>query len=730
MRKTVFLICCLFHGILQAQRVPVAITRINEPVTFDGIINEPFWETASNFPLIRQSPDYGTEPSEKTDVRMVYDNNYLYVASKLYHKDVSKIQDYSKKRDGGGPMDYMTFILDGYSDKTNGLVFATTPAGLRWDGAVTFGSKGLSLTSDWNTYWEVKTSRDSRGWYAEFKVPLSSLRFNSAQEDVLMNLVVYRKIASKNEFSVFPDIPPNWGLLSFANIAEGYPILFKGIKNSNPIYVTPYALGGLSGNQVINEAKTDYQNSSGSNLQAGLDVKYSLSSKLTLDATVNTDFAQVEADNFQVNLMRSSLFFPEKREFFLERTNNFSFGFDLNNDVFYSRKIGLENGELSRIYGGARLVGRIKKWDIAFLNMQTEDKSTSASKNIGLVRLKKQIGSGNGYFGGIMTSSIGKNGNEFYVYGLDGQFVLPLKSYLKIAAVKSSGGTLSTDFSSFNNVRLNAKLEMPSQVGFYYYLSHSIVGKDYNPVIGFEERANLRSYDAGVGYALFPKRTKSIFKHIFNASAYQIDGFASNQKETAGIEFGYYVELKNGASLKVKKYFQEEILTSPLIFSKEVAIPIGAYDFQGIKTTISTPTGTKFNVNASLDLGSFYNGNIISLTPQARWDGSKLLQLQANYRYDKINFGENKPSFENHLLSLSSLFTFTTKFSISGLGQYDYLNSKIGSNIRLRYNTKEGNDLFVVLTNINNTDRFRELPHLPTYQSWLLVVKYKHTFAF
>jgi hypothetical protein len=673
MQKFVFIICLFFQGVSLAQRVPITITKINEPVIFDGIINEPFWATASNFPLIRQSPDYGTEPSEKTDVRMVYDNNYLYVASKLFQKDVSKIQDYSKKRDGGGPMDYMVFAIDGYNDKTNGLVFATTPAGLRWDGSVSFGSNGVSLSSDWNTYWEVKTSRDEQGWYAEFKIPLSSLRFNSDNEEVTMNLVVYRKIASNNEFSVFPNIPPNWGLLSFANIAEGYPILFKGIKNSNPIYVTPYVLGGLSGNQVLNNTNTEYENSSNSNLEAGLDVKYSLSSKLTLDATVNTDFAQVEADNFQVNLTRSSLFFPEKREFFLERTSNFNFGFDLNNDVFYSRKIGLENGELSRIYGGARLVGRVNKWDIGVLNMQTQDRANDASKNIGLARLKRQVGNKNGYIGGILTSSIGKNNNAYYVYGLDGQFVLPLKSYLKIATVKSSGGAVSNAFGSANNLRLNVRLEKPSQLGFYYYLSHSIVGKDYNPVIGFEERPNLKSYDGGVGYVLFPKKTKQVFKHILNTKAFQIDGFSSNRKESAGIELGYTVELKNGASLQAKKYFQEEVLSAPLVLSENIAIPVGNYGYQGVKATIGSPTAAKISSTFAIDIGSFYNGNLVTLNPTLRFDGSKLVQLQANYRYDKINFGENKTSFENHLFSLSSLFTFTTKFSISALAQYDYL---------------------------------------------------------
>lgn len=730
MQKYVFTILLFYQSVLLAQHTPITIIKIDQPVIFDGVINESFWERASNFPLIRQSPDYGAEPSEKTDVRMVYDNNYLYVASKLFQKDVNRIQDYSKKRDGSGPMDYMTVAIDGYNDKTNGLVFATTPAGLRWDGTVTFGSNGVTLSSDWNTYWEVKTSRDDKGWYAEFKIPLSSLRFNSDTEDVIMNLVIYRKIASKNEFSVFPNIPPNWGLLSFANIAEGYPILFKDIKNSNPVYVTPYLLGGLSNNQILNETKNNYQNSANSNFEAGFDVKYSLSSKLTLDATVNTDFAQVEADNFQVNLTRSSLFFPEKREFFLERTNNFSFGFDLNNDVFYSRKIGLENGEVTRIYGGGRLVGRFKKWDIGLLNMQAQDRSTDRSKNIGLARLKRQIGNKNAYLGGIMTSLIGKNGNGIYVYGLDGQFTLPFKSFLKIAAVKSSTGDFMKDFGSTKNLRFNVRFEKPSQIGLYYVLNHTIVGSNYNPVLGFEERPNMKSYNVGIGYVLFPKTTKNIFKHIFKTNVFQIDGFSSNKKETSGFDFGYTIELKNGASLITKKYFLEEILTSPLQLSKNIAIPVGHYTFHGIKTDIGTPTATKISGNISVDIGSFYNGNIFTFNPQIRFDGSKLVQLQANYRYDKIIFDNQKTSFENHLFSLSSLFTFTTKFSISALGQYNYLNSKIGSNIRLRYNTKEGNDLFIVLTNVNNTERFRELPHLPTYQSWLLVAKYKHTFTF
>ncbi len=729
-RLILMLIATLILQPCVAQKTPIEVLKTTESIVFDGKIDEEVWEKAKPFPMTRQSPDYGSEPSEKTDVRIVYDNDFLYMGSKLFHKDVSKIQDYSKKRDGGGPMDYMTIVLDGYNDQTNGLVFATTPAGLRWDGSVTFDSKGLSLTSDWNTYWEVKTSRDDKGWYAEFKIPLSSLRFNSNSEEVIMNLVLYRKIASKNEFSVFPNIPPNWGLLSFANIAEGYPILFRDIKNNNPIYVTPFILGGLGGNNQLNETGTTYKNSSISEVEAGLDVKYSLSSKLTLDATVNTDFAQVEADNFQVNLTRSSLFFPEKREFFLERTTNFSFGFDLNNDVFYSRRIGLENGQVSRIYGGARVVGRIQKWDIGFLDMQTEDIANNNTKNVGLLRIKKQIRGGNSYLGGIFTSSLGKNGTDFFTYGLDGQLVLPLKSFFKIAMAKSVESSVSNSLTLTDNLRVNAKLEKPSQVGAYYLLGYSLVGKDYNPVLGFEERENIKRYDFKVGYALFSEKAETIFKQIAQLSSYKIDSYENNNKESFGVDFQYNLEMKSGATLNLKPYYREEALFAPLLLSEDVAIPIGGYHFKGLNTALNTATGKSLSANAFLEVGSFYNGKKTSSGILGRFDGSKLIQFQLDYRYDRVNFGNDLPQFENHLVSLNSVLNFTTKLSISGLAQYNDLDAKIGANIRLRYNAREGNDLFISVTNINNTYRDREIPTLPSLQSWLAVIKYKHTFTF
>jgi Domain of unknown function (DUF5916) len=715
------------NSITQKQ-VPIILSKITEVIKFDGVMDEPLWSKATNFIVTRQSPDYGSTPSEETDIRMFYTDAYIWVGTRLYYKNVTNIQDYSKQRDGGGPMDFMAFAFDGYNDKTNGLAFATTPAGLRWDGTIVSNASGVTLSSNWNTYWEVKTSRDAKGWYAEFKIPLSSLRFNADKEDVVMTFMAWRKIACRNEFLVYPNIPPKWGLLSFANIAEGQPILLKGIKSSNPLYLTPYILTGINGNKILNSTNTSYRNANLFNSNVGLDVKYSLSSKLTLDATFNTDFAQAEVDNFQVNLTRASLFFPEKREFFLERTGNFSFGFDLNNDVFYSRRIGLENGTIARIYGGGRLTGRINKWDIGLLNMQTEDISTGGAKNLGLTRIKKQLGKNNSYAGVVFTSSIGTANNQFYTYGVDGLLKLPLKSYLKLAVAKTTTDSIAKAFASTDNVRVHISLGIPNEAGFSYYLGYGIVGNTYNPALGFEGRGNIRSYDSRVGYGIFSSKSKKIFKHLIKVGAYQINNFTSGKKESFATDFSYTSEWKNGAAVMVNPYYQQEILNAPLALSTSIAIATGNYSFKGVKLAVNSATGKPFNVRLTADAGSYYNGNLLSLSATARWDGSKTLQLQAFYRYDNIRFVNGLSTFANHLASAAAVLNFTVKLGVNGLLQYDYLNNRIGSNIRLRYNAKEGNDLFLVVTNINNTNRFRELPTLPTLQSWLILVKYKHTF--
>lgn len=718
-------------NILNAQTGPIKVQRTNEKINFDGKIEESVWELANPFYLIRQNPDYGSESSEKTDFRMLYDNDYIYIGVKNFSKDLNNIREFSKQRDGSGPMDWIGFAFDGYNDHANGLAFATSPAGNRWDASILVNSNGINLNASWNTYWEVKTSRDSNGWYAEFKIPISSLRFKSDDtDDVVMNFIAWRKIAYNNEFSVFPDFTPDWGIMSFANISMGSPILLKGIKSNNPVYLTPYVLGGISNEKTLNSEETRYQNNLNSNSNVGIDVKYALSPQLTLDATFNTDFAQTETDNFQVNLSRASLFYPEKREFFLERTGNFNFRFDRNNDAFYSRRIGLsETGDIESIYGGLKVVGRINKWDLGVLTMLLEDNESDKLKNVSLFRIKKQISESNGYFGGIITSDLGKEGRQLFTYGLDGQVQLSSSNFFKVALAKTESKEFNPSFFSLDNLRYNISLENINERGFHYSIGHSLVGKYYKPSLGFEERDNVIYSNGQLGYGLFPKGSKKIFRHLVRTSFYQYDGYESKEKESLNFDLLYSLDWKNGSFLIIKPYYREENLNNPLALSNEVVIPSGNYSFRGMNVTYSSASNKSLNGGISYEFGKFYDGNQNSFGLRGRWDGSKVAQLTFNYRYDHISF-DNKTSFVNHMVSLASLFTFSTKYSLSSLIQYDDINKQIGSNIRFRYNSKEGNDLFLVITNINNTKKYREAISVPFVQSWQMALKYRHTFVF
>ena len=354
------------------------IERLALPVIFDGIPNDEIWNSIKPLKLTMHSPVFGKDPTEETDIRFGYDDKYLYCAAKLFYKDPSMIQSASLKRDylgmGG---DWLGVILDSYNDKENGLAFFVSPDGLRFDAtilkdAVTMFPDQLPMNLSWNTFWDVKTSTDSTGWSLEMRIPFSSLRFQEINGEVRMGIIVQRWIPAKNETDIYPAIPPNWGQSSAIKPSQAQEIVLRGVKPEKPLYIAPYALAGYQSTNELNNDGTAYVNDGKPKLEAGLDVKYGITNNLTMDLTVNTDFAQVESDDQQINLTRFSLYIPEKRTFFLERSSVFDFSLGGYSNMFYSRRIGLsDDGDPVRIYGGARITGRVGKWDLGVLDMQT-----------------------------------------------------------------------------------------------------------------------------------------------------------------------------------------------------------------------------------------------------------------------------------------------------------------------------------------------------------------------
>jgi len=310
----------------------IVVHPTNSKIKIDGIIDEPIWKEIRPLYYIQHTPNYGKQPTELTQVRMTYDDEFLYVSGMLYDSEEPRANSF--QRDGGNASsDWFGIAIDTYNDKENALAFFTTPNGLRWDATVVDGQGGVSLNTNWNSYWDVGTTKPDSGWVAEFKIPFSSLRFQSVGGETTMNIITWRLLARNNEWNIYPNISPEHGGLSFYKISHGQEIVFKEIKSKNPVYITPYLLGGNSQSYKHNQNETGLIAKDEYKTEIGLDVKYSITSNITLDATINTDFAQVEADDQEINLSRFSLFFPEKRQFFQERSSSFEMNFSGNNKV-------------------------------------------------------------------------------------------------------------------------------------------------------------------------------------------------------------------------------------------------------------------------------------------------------------------------------------------------------------------------------------------------------------
>jgi len=371
---------------------PVALERLEKPVRLDGVINEPAWEDIDPLPLTMHVPVYGEEPTQESKVKVAYTDDHLYVAGRFYEEDPDKIQAPYKERDMGSPTsDSFWLGLDTFNDNENALLFFVTPSGQRVDMALSNDGVGSApVNINWDAFWSAEVVRNQKGWFTEMRIPISSLRFEDDSGRVVMGLVAGRWIARRSEADLFPAIPDKWGFWSLAKPSRMQDVVLEDIENRNPLYIRSYLLGGLGRSYHLNDRETKFLKDNQTTGDVGLDLKYGLTNNLTLDVSVNTDFAQVEADAQQVNLTRYSLFFPEKRGFFQERASNFEFNFGENNRLFHSRRIGIHQGEQVRIYGGARLVGRVEDWDVGVLNMQTQHTNGLPSENFGVVRLRKK----------------------------------------------------------------------------------------------------------------------------------------------------------------------------------------------------------------------------------------------------------------------------------------------------------------------------------------------------
>lgn len=539
---------------------PYVLQRINGEVKLDGMSDEAAWQGIRPLSVVMHIPDFGKEPTERTEILIAYNDNYLYAAGRFYDSEPGKIQSVSKKRDDlGTGNDWFAIVIDTFNDKENALGFFTNPAGLRTDLAVFNDAQGdYPINLSWNTFWDVATVRNNQGWFAEMRIPFSSLRFQDKDGKVVMGLTTWRWIPRKSEVALFPAISPDRGGWGPYKPSLSQEVVLTGIQSRKPLYIFPYILGGLSRSFEMNDVGTAYQPIDDHAFEAGLDIKYGVTNNLTMDITINTDFAQVEADDEQVNLTRFSLFFPEKRLFFQERSSIFDFNFGEQDQLFYSRRIGIYDRKPVRIYGGIRLVGRMGSWDLGLINMQTAAVEDLPSENFGVFRVRRQVFNRYSYLGGMVTSRLGVDGSYNIAYGLDGIFRLSKDDYLAF----NWGQTFETDAEnqlfSMESSRIWLNWERRHSRGLIYNFNYSRSGADYNPGMGFEFRDDFTRFAERIGYGWVPGEKSKFLRHSVTLNGFI---FISNQDqaiESSEIGPVYELTTKSGyvGQIGFKRFYE------------------------------------------------------------------------------------------------------------------------------------------------------------------------------
>ena len=712
----------------------VDLPRLRGPVTIDGVPSEPAWQDIESVPLTMYQPTFRGPSDREIEWFVAYDDDAIYVAARLYHDDPSNIGAFSFTRDRYGGDDGMSIALDTFNDNENALRFTGLPLGARMDHALEDDGQAPGPGNvSWNTFWDFETRITEEGWSGEMRIPFSSLRFKTeADGSVVMGMLGFIYEGRGDTRWTYPAMPSS---APYSRVSAFQDVRLRGVVPRNPVYVSPYALTAASRTNDLTPAGDGFIANDDTSLEFGGDLKFSPTPNLTLDLTVNTDFAAVEADQQQVNLTRFSLFFDEKRPFFQERAG--IFGFDTGADrgtLFYSRRIGLVDGQPVRILGGGRLVGRVGGWDLGLIEMQTAGAGEGAGENFGVVRARRQVLNENSFLGAMGTSRVDVDGRYNVSYGVDGSFRLVGDEYLTLKWLQTlQGGDAIRDGApgGLDAARVVLDWTRRKLDGFSYQLAATWSGPGYDPGVGFEPRNDFTRGQADLNYVWLPG-SASMLRRIWLGSENSLwIRNADDRVDSGRLQPFLQVEGKSGVILKgsVNTRYEDVPLAFPL--SDAVFVPEGqywategAFELRGARSWPIRP-------NATVTAGELFDGRRLSFQTDVTWPASRHLEVVGGWEWNRLRFDERDQGFDANLVRLTLRGALDIRFSVDTFAQYNSLTDQITTNTRLRYNFREGQDLWLVWNEGLNVERDRAgLPRLPFEDARTLTVKYTHTLIF
>jgi hypothetical protein len=680
-----------------AGQITIRAVRVTAPIEIDGRLDEAVY---ANVPpmsdFVQQEPLEGTPATERTEVWLFFDDENVYVVARCWESQPDRIIATEMRRDGfaigGGANDAFSFTLDTFHDRRNGSIFHVNPLGGRMDGQTT---NERQWSPDWNPVWAAAARRFEGGWVAETAVPFKSLRYQPGREQI-WGFNARRINRSKNEVSFLSPVPAARAFAAIMQVSLSATVV--GLE-------VPPGAKSLDIKPFVVASGTDGSNASTNGVDAdvGVDLRYGLTQNLGLDVTVNTDFAQVEADEQQINLTRFNLFFPEKREFFLENQGLFTFGgvSGFGGDtplMFYSRRIGLQAGTAVPIIAGGRVTGRTGPWSIGALNMQADDVPEAAVRttNFSAVRLKRDV---------LRSSSVGliatnrsagqTASGSTQTYGVDGTF-----RFLSDVDVNTYWAQTLAPGEADPKTSYRAQLDYNAD-RYGLQLEQLMVEDGFNPEVGFVRRDDIRRSYASARFSPRPRDVRAIRRYSWVGSFTYIENGAGRvEYRDAGGDFG--LEFQSGDRFGVAAMGGYEFVPVPFRIGGDATIPPGPYDFNEAKVSYNISQQRRLSANMSVAYGAFYGGHRTTLSlARGRVNVSSRLSLEPSYTVNWIDLPHD--ALTTHLAGSRVTYSISPLMFVSALVQYNSSIDTVGVNARLRWEYQPGSELFVVYNDDRDT---------------------------